>query len=587
MNDPCAPLDRRSAASDRFVALFSDAPLGIALLDATGGIVTANPALGTLLGIDPDALADTKFTSHVTSKADAAALDALLAGYTGTDPDEPTRFDTALEHADDSKNSEDGGAGDDVRVKLTLSSVPADQEGMTYPVVMVEDVTDMNLLQERLRHQNLHDPLTGLPNSVNFHGQLESAMVDTSRATVALVLLDIDGFRVINDGLGSETGDKILKSVAATLRHVFGGEEENVARLTGDGFGVLLRGDLTPQHLIDRVEHALDRLAEPIYFGDTGVGISASAGIVLRAPGSTSDTDLLRDAEVTLHRAKEAGRAKWMLFEPELDTKDRRRYRLGAAIAGGLERGEFAVHYQPTVRLDGSQLVPVVNARLYWNHPTEGQLDCDDFVPLADATGMTVRIGTWMLGQALKDYAEWRQHAGDRTPDLCVLPPRRLAIDDDLVRIVNTQLKKHDIPSTALRLCADAGTLVDTRGEVHDSLSVLNEIGVKLVLAVSAAADLELIRRNELPVEYVSLTGQIVDALLDAAESGSTQFEHLRHLVRSAKELGVRIGAAGVHTEEQADALAGMGVVAARGRFFRGPLPAEEMTELITAGSPT
>ncbi|WP_051399792.1 EAL domain-containing protein [Haloechinothrix halophila] len=571
MNDPCAPIDTRSAASDRFVALFADAPIGIALLDATGGIVSANPALGTLLGIAPDALADTKFTNYVTSKPDAVALDALLASYSGAEPDAPTRFETALKQAE----------GDDARAKLTLSSLPADQEGMTYPVVMVEDVTDLNLLHERLRHQNVHDALTGLPNATSFHGQLESAMVDTTHATVALVLFDIDGFRMINDGLGSEAGDKILKGIATTLRHAFTGADEIVARLTGDGFGVLLKGDLTPQHVIDRVEDALDRLAEPIYFDDTGVGISASAGIVLRAPGSTSDTDMLRAAEVTLHRAKEAGRAKWMLFETDLDTEDRRRYRLGAGIAGGLERGEFEVRYQPMVKLDGSQLVPVVNTRLYWNHPTEGVLDCDDFLPLADATGMTVRIGTWMFDQALKDYAQWRKQAGEHTPDLCVLPPRRLAIDDDLVGIVRSQLTKHDIPSTALRLCADSGTLVDTRGEVHDSLSVLNDLGVKLVLAVSAAADLELIRRNGLPVEYVSLNGQIVDAMLGASEPGATQVEHLEHLVRSAKQLGVRIGAAGVHTEEQATALAGMGVVAARGRFFRGPLPAEEMGELI------
>ncbi|MPY77106.1 MAG: diguanylate cyclase [Actinophytocola sp.] len=564
----------RSAASDRFVALFTDAPLGIALLDATGEIVSANPSLGTMLGIAPDALADTKFTEYVRGKADAAALAALLTSYTGAAPAEPTRFETELENAEDGP----------VRTKLTLSSLPADQADTMYPVLMVEDITDLNLLHERLRHQNLHDPLTGLPNAANFHGQLESAMVDKSHATVALVLLDIDGFRVINDGLGSEAGDKILEAVATTLRDAFSGADESVARLTGDGFGVLLKGELTPQYVIDRVEHALNWLAEPIYIDDAGVGISASAGIVLRAPGSTTDKDMLRAAEVTLHRAKEAGRAKWMLYETELDAEDRRRYRLGAGIAGGIERGEFEVRYQPTVKLDGSRLVPVVNARLYWNHPSEGRLERDDFLPLADATGMTVRIGTWMLDQALKDYARWQQEAGERTPDLCVRPLRRLAIDDDLVGIVRGQLAKHDVPSTALRLCADSGTLVDTRGEVHDSLSVLNEIGVKLVLAVSAAADLELIPRSELPVEYVSLEGQIVDALLDVAYSGSTQFQHLEHLVRSAQQLGVPIGAAGVTTEEQASTLAGMGVIAARGKFFRGPLPAEEITDLIATG---
>ena len=562
-------------SGDRFVALFADAPIGIALLDSAGVIVSTNPALGTMLGVDPDAMAETTFAGYVSSKADLAAFEALLNSQTDGEPPGPTRLDTSLENAADGP----------VRSRLTLSTLPADEPGVSYPVVMVEDVNDLHLLHERLRHQNVHDSLTGLPNAANFHGKLESAMVDKSCATVALVLFDIDGFRVINDGLGSEAGDKILHAVATSMRDAFSGKDETVARLTGDGFGVLLRGDFGAQYVIDRVEHALDRLAEPVYLDDIGVGISASAGIVLCPPGSTSDVDMLRKAEVTLHRAKEAGRAKWMLFEPELDAEDRRRYRLAAGIAGGLERGEFELRYQPTVKLDGSRTVPVVNARLYWNHPTEGRLEYEDFIPLADVTGMTVRLGVWLLGEALGSYARWRAEAGEQLPDLCVRLPRRLAVDDDLVKIVRDQLTQHDVPSSALRLCADSATLVDPRGEVHDSLAVLGDLGVKLVLAVSAAADLDLIDRHQLPVGFVALNGRIIDELLDCPQTNTTGFEHLEHLVRSAKQLDVRIGAEGVRTDEQARALAELGVIAARGTFFRDPITADEMTEFITVGA--
>lgn len=275
-----------------------------------------------------------------------------------------------------------------------------------------------------------------------------------------------------------------------------------------------------------------------------------------------------------------------MLFEPEADIKDRDRYRMGALIAGGLENGEFELVYQPTVKLDGSGQLPVVNATLRWNRPDDGPIDIEDFIPLADATGMTLPLGRWLLAEALSARARWQDAADGPIPDLCLRLPTRMAIDDDLVGMVRTALKENHLNSQSLRLCVDSSTVLDPRGEVLDSLSVLRELGVQLVLAVSGAADLELIHRHNLPVGYVMLTGRIVDALLDPGGENPATMRHLEHLIQSARELGVRIGAEGVQTGEQAARLKQLGVISARGDFFVDTASADEIESLITSSTP-
>lgn len=574
MNQPGDPPGTRHAASDRFAALFSHVPLGIALTDAEGTIAEANPALGSLLGMDAQTLRGRDFAELTSTPHDAAMMRALLAAQT-PNADDRQQFETSLEHADDGP----------VRTKITLSYLPSDEPWKQYPVVMVEDINDLHLLHETLRRQNVHDPLTGLPNIGSFRNQLEAAVADPSGGQVALIFLDIDGFRVINDGLGADAGDRMLRTVASKLRSVFDSAETVVARLTGDGFGVLMRGELTTHSVITRVEAALAALGEPIYVADTGVGLSASAGIVLRAAGTLSATEMERAAEITLHRAKESGRAKWMLFEPELTSLDRERYRLGASIAGALETGQFELLYQPTVKLDGSNEFPVVNVSLQWNRPESAPLSPEEFLPMADATGMTMPLGRWLLSESLAAYSRWRQATEGKLPDLCVRLPVRLAIDDDLVGLVRGELERHNLPSGTLRLCADSSTVLDPRGEVLDSLAVLGELGVKLVLAVSGAADLELIHRHKLPVGFVVMTGRIVDALLDE-DSNPATVRHLEHLIQSARELGVRIGAEGVRTEKQARQLAELGVIAARGEFYREALSADDIQALLAKTSP-
>ncbi|WP_410618827.1 diguanylate cyclase domain-containing protein [Amycolatopsis sp. cmx-8-4] len=553
----------------RFSALYAASPMGIALADPDGGIVEANLALGQLLGCPPDRLRGRHITELGSTGHDVSRLKAGLEHVsTGV---ERFRERMLLDHVEDGKLWTD----------VTLARLPGDRPGSVYPVLMVSDANELHLLQERLVHQNIHDPLTGLPNASSFTTKLEAALGAGARDDIALIYLDVDGFKVVNDGLGAGVGDQVLRGVAGKLSAVFTGHHDGfVARLSGDGFAVLLRGELSATEVVELVERALEDLNEPIYLGGHGIGVSASAGIVVRAAVEDGAAELLRAAEIALHRAKEAGKAQWMLFDPELDARDRGRYQLGAVIAGALENGEFSLVYQPTVKLADPDRIAAVNAGLRWNHPEKGELGSEEFYPLAQTTGMTVPLGRWLLAESLAATARWRTRLGDAAPDVCVRLPTRLAIDPDLVMLVREQLTKHELPATALRLCTDRDSVLDPRGEVLDSFAVLADLGTQLVLTISGSADLELIPQHGLPVKHVILSGPVIDAL-DAAEPAESDIRHLTQLVTRARELQLRVGAEGVRTHEQAARLRQLGVLAARGQFANDSATGDEVDELI------
>jgi EAL domain-containing protein (putative c-di-GMP-specific phosphodiesterase class I) len=331
--------------------------------------------------------------------------------------------------------------------------------------------------------------------------------------------------------------------------------------------------------VIALVERALEDLAEPIYLGGHGIGVSASAGIVVRAVSEGGPAELLRAAEIALHRAKEAGKAQWMLFDPQADARDRSRYQLGAVIAGALENGEFSLIYQPTVKLATPGELAAVNAGLRWNHPERGELDSEEFYPLADTTGMTIPLGKWLLAESLAATARWREQFGDSAPDVCIRLPNRLAIDPDLVLLVKEQLNRHGLPAKALRLCTSAESILDPRGEVLDSLATLSDLGAQLVLTVSGTADLELIPTHCLPIRHVILSGAVVDAV--AACEDESAIRNVTHLIARARELNLRIGAEGVRTDEQAARLRKLGVLAARGSFVSESATGDEVDALI------
>lgn len=546
----------RDAAARRFTALYSASPIGIALADVNCDIVEVNPEMTRFLGRRAEELHGMGLADLAYSDQDAENIMAGLEELTETDA-EHVRYRVQLTHADDAA----------VWADITLTYLPGDKPGVALPVMMAVDSNEVHALQETLRHQSVHDPLTGLSNASRFKTLLEAALSPAARGQVALIYLDLDGFRVINDGLGAGAGDKIMRGVAAKLRDAFTTHQALVARLSGDGFAVLLRGQLSAAEVIDMVERAMEDLAEPIYLKDQGVGVSASVGIVVRNVAEATAEDFQRGAELALHRAKEAGRGQWMLFDPELDKHDRARYRLGAEIAGALENGQFVMTYYPTVSLADPEEITTVSAGLIWHHPELGELDPTQFYPLAETTGMVASLGKWLISESLAMSARLRQTYGKDAPELCIRLPKRLVMEPELVKMVRQQLDRNKLPASALRVCTRAAIAVDRDGEVRDSLPVLTDLGVKLVLIVHNSADLELIPRHGLDVRYVMLGGPVVNAFA-LGEPEPSAVRHLEYLLGRAGELGLRVGAEGVHSAEHAERLAKFGVLVGRGPFI-------------------
>jgi diguanylate cyclase (GGDEF)-like protein/PAS domain S-box-containing protein len=560
----------RDAAARRFIDLYAAAPIGVVLGDADGTIRDVNPAFVQLLEYTRSDLIGQPLTSLAATPSDAKALAAALAEIT-LPGRRPRQERLTVIHAKDGT----------LRARVTVATVEGGPDGMPHPVLMLEDINELDLLGETLRRQNVQDPLTGLPNAYHFESKLDMMLAGTTGERIALIYLDIDGFRVINDGLGPGAGDEVLRQVARKLEAQFMPHDAVVARLSGDGFAVLLRGEFDNANVVDLVEDTMRELAEPVYVEGKGIGVNVSVGIVVTEAAGHTREELHRAAEITLHRAKENGKAQWMFFERELHDRDRRRYSIGAAIGGGLENGQFEVDYEPTVKLDGSNQIAVVNAVLRWNHPDYGLLRPADFSALADVTGMTPALGQLVLTQSMADAAVWHQEFTN-APDLCVRLPTRFAIDPNLVCIVRTELERTGLPPNKLRICTDSIALTDPRGEVLETLSVLAELNVKITLAVSGAADLELIHQHRLPVGFLIVSGSLIDALAEDDDSGHSAHRHLSMLLSRARELGItRVGADGVHSTEHARRLAELGIIAGRGKLFGEEVGAAEVRSML------
>ncbi|MGW9307406.1 diguanylate cyclase domain-containing protein [Saccharomonospora azurea] len=571
----------RDAAVRRFADLYAASPIGVVLGDSDNTVRDVNPAFVDLVHLSREELIGLPLTRLAATPHDATVLSAVVDEAL-LPARRPRQERITLTHGRDGT----------LRTRVTVATITADGPGFPHPLLLVEDVHELALLSEQLRRQNTQDSLTGLPNSYHFENQLDTALAAaaSSGGQLALVYLDIDGFRVVNDGLGPGAGDEVLRQVARRLELLVATQSSSeavLARLSGDGFAVLLRGDengtIDTAAVVDLVEEAMRELAEPVYVDGTGVATSVSVGIVVAGGAGQTREELHRAAEITLHRAKENGKAQWMLFEQELHGRDRRRFHIGAAIGGGLENGQFAVDYEPTVTLDDRRRVAVVNAQLRWDHPEHGVLRPEDFFSLADTTGMTPALGELLLAQSMLDAASWQREFDGGAPDLCVRLPTRLALDPNLVRFVRTELARTGLPPQKLRICSDSATLTDPRGEVLENLSILAELNVKITLAVSGVADLELVHRHKLPVGFVIVSGPLVDALADEDE-GNAQGAH-RHfamLVKRARELGItRIGVDGVRDAAHAERLAELGVVAGRGAVFGEEIDADGVRTML------
>jgi diguanylate cyclase (GGDEF)-like protein len=440
----------------------------------------------------------------------------------------------------------------------------------------LSDVTQRRLAEEQLTHRALYDGLTNLPNRALFLDRLRHAVRRQNRdarALFAVLFLDVDRFKRINDSLGHVAGDRLLVMVARRLELSLR-PGDTVARLGGDEFTVLLDdihslSDAT--HVADRIQEALK---QPFQLGEHEVVTSASIGIALSATGYEKPEDMVRDADTAMYRAKALGKARHALFDSRMHEQEVALLELEADLRRALERSELVVHYQPIVSL-ASGCITGVEALARWRHPERGLVPPGDFIPLAEETGLIVPIGEFVLRESCRAVRAW---CVDELFVSVNLSTRQLALPD-LVERVSAVLDETGLEASRLRLEITESGLLEKPEAASALLELLRRSGVRISIDDFGTGYSSLAYLQNLPVDNLKIDRSFVSPLGKDGEHSPIA----RTIVDIGHNLGMSVIAEGVETEQQLAHVRALACEGAQGHLFSRPLDAATTLELIRA----
>jgi diguanylate cyclase (GGDEF)-like protein/PAS domain S-box-containing protein len=449
------------------------------------------------------------------------------------------------------------------------------------------DVTDRRALEEQLARQAFEDSLTGLANRALFRDRLGHALARGARthASVAVLMIDLDGFKAINDSMGHDAGDDALKEIAARVaRSARPGD--TIARLGGDEFAVLLEG-LGEFSFADEVANRiLDLVRQPFVIQETSVRVSASIGIAVSGTAEGTPESLLRDADIAMYAAKTSGRDRCRRFEPAMHARATQQLRFSQDLAHALERRELVVYYQPSIELAGARLEGV-EALLRWRHHEFGLVMPDLFIPVAEQTGLIVPIGRWVLEQACEQAVAWRAELKPEDPFVMeVNISGRQLNHESLIPDVRSILANSGLAPENLVLEITESVLMSDVDLVVGRLRELKELGVSIAIDDFGTGYSSLAYLRQLPIDILKIDRTFVDAA-SAGDPGGDAI--LRAILDLSAGLHLKTIAEGVEEVSQARHVKDLGCQSAQGYLYARPMPPEELSIRFTGnawGSP-
>ena len=555
--------DDLRASHERFQALADCAPIAIFSSEAGLRLGYVNDKFSDLHGEQRERLLGTEWLSFVHQEDLGRAIAAMQGALMGLPAELPLRLVT--------------GEARERHVQARIVPVRTSQRDAGF-VGTLEDVTERRAWEERLEYHATHDALTRLPNRRQLNEALAQHVSSVPRPNIALVFLDLDEFKIVNDSLGHDAGDHLLVEVATRLRNAVR-EHDVVSRFGGDEFAILCF-DVDDEAEAERIgQRLLAAVTGPVLLGINEFTVSASLGIVLLAPEHLSPEDLVRDADIAMYQAKAAGKNCLALFDERARSEAQQRLGLVADLRRAIESEALTVMYQPVIDLAGGASAGLaglcsVEALVRWTHPVLGRIPPQDFVGLAEQNGLVVQLGGQVLRAACRQMVTWQSELGE-------LAPRSISVNVSAIQLrhpglvdqVAAILEETGLPGSRLCLELTETVVMHDAASAAETFSALRALGVRIAIDDFGTGYSSLALLRHLPVDQLKIDSSLLDELRTAKADPV-----VAAVIALAQGLALEVVAEGVETIEQATELARLGCGCAQGYWFSVPLTPTELT---------
>ncbi|MGZ2430068.1 putative bifunctional diguanylate cyclase/phosphodiesterase [Rhizobium redzepovicii] len=543
-----------------FEIILNNLPLGLSVFDADQRLTLSNIRFSQLFGLTQ---------ADVTPGVTIADLIDKMRGAEGASAKpgrRAGRHSSAAVKSSGIRRRE--WLMDDGRVIQSMVTILADGSN----IAIHADITEDRKAAERITYLAHHDPLTGLPNRIHFRQQVDAALAERKPdEQIALIHLNLDRFKSINNMMGVSAGDTILQQVAARIR-ASAGSENTLARLGSDEFAILQTGRQQPWNVTALAEQIRRELSEPFLHGEKQMELSVSMGIAV-APGDGDETDiLLKHAGVALSHAKSDGRKRERFFAGEMEAQMQLRHALEADLRAAIEKEEFELHYQPLYDLSQRRICGF-EALIRWNHPIRGRVAPIDFIPFAEEVGLIVDIGRWVLRRACSDAAEWPEDI-----KVAVNVSATQFSSSDLTRDVGEALATASLSPLRLELEITESVLMENLGEVLPILHALKERGIRISMDDFGTGYSSLSYLSSFPFDKIKIDKSFVNDIVDNKEAHAI----MHAIILLGDALGMRVTVEGVETAEQLALLECEECDEIQGYHISRPRPALDVPHLLS-----